>query len=469
MWLPVLLALAGCFWRPDPGVAPLALAEAPVVPLAQPWSEPEVQLRVVVRAGSAADPVGREGLAWLTANALVSGGTRTRGPAEVQAQLEGWGAELRAEVGPETVAFDLHVPPAHAVEAARLLGELLVSPGLDPVAVSHARARAQLALASLADAPPPALATQVLGVWLHESHPYGHLPLGRPEGLAVSAPLDVAQFHARRYVRSALAAGVAGPAGPELHQAQDALGAELSKAAPLLSAAPTPRLLPSREGRALLVVDHEGPAAGIALGQALDLRWDEPDGIALAAAAAALNARLLAEMGDLGLASASLEGPGERVQSALVVSLRPSSPERAAAALGRALRVIEVFAQDGVEPAELGAAPPALASLDSAVQAAAMGWPDPARALPERLADLSPARVNAAIARWIRPDAWSIVAVLPDPATLLGAPLEYPASSNVQTTAATSGASSAPDAPPATRTWADLGRVSVLNATELFR
>lgn len=474
--LALALGLAGCLWKPNPGVAPLALAEAPVEPVSMTADGATITLVVMVRAGSAYDPPGREGLAWLSAMAVARGGSATQSAADVQRALAAWGAQFEVEVGLELVTFRLSCPPEHAVEAARLLGALVVSPGLEERALAQLRAEGQTAAAARAEDAPAALASDVLQVWLYEAHPYGHLSAGRPGGLAVSTPLDVAQFLERRYVRSVLTAGVSGPAGrPELESARAALGEQLSLAPPLLSPPTTPRLVPERTRRALLVVDTAREDLSLSLGQALDLQWDEPDGQALATATAALSARLSADLGALGEASARLLGPGQAVQSALVVTVTPSAPALAPQALEAALRTVERFVQDGVEATELTPPPAPLPPLEGALSARLMRWPDPAAlanpgaaTAPEAQA-LSPAVVNAAIARRLRPAVWSLVAVVPDAEAFRASLIEYPTGADVQTSAATSGAGSDPGAAPETRYRAGIDQVTVMNATELFR
>ncbi len=469
--LALALTLAGCLWKPDPGVAPLALAEAPVSALTLTEAREDLEIVVVVRAGSALDTPGREGLAWLAAESVAGAGAGALDPQQIAAQLESWGASLRVSVGPELVTFTLTCPPAHAEEAARLLGERVVAPRLTPGVLADAQRRAAELEATLTSpASPSLLAREALGLWLYEAHPYGHAATGRAGSRSAVTLLDVQQFLSRRYVRAVITGGVAGPASPERERAAAALGEQLSRAAPLLSSPTTPRLIPERKDRALLLVRAEGIGERVALrlGQGLDLRWDEPDAAALELAVAALRERLAA-LDDVARTGALTLGRGEAVQSAIQVSLELDDPARAPEALVRALRVVELWAQDGVEQSELLPPEAPAPSLPAALGARVLRWPDPSLPLPQAAEPPSPARVNAAIARWIRPDLWSVVAVLADPDALRAGLVEYPAASDVQASAATSGAPSDPGAAPETRYKGGIDRVTVVNATELFR
>ena len=101
---------------------------------------------------------------------------------------------------------------------------------------------------------------------------------------------------------------------------------------------------------------------------------------------------------------------------------------------------MDQIAQDGVEPWELdGARADVLAGLKSpaeardwALSAQLLGVPDPAVALPPRLEALTPASVNAAIARWIHPERLSIAVVAREPEVYRAAFIEETGASGVQ-------------------------------------
>ena len=61
---------------------------------------PYVSLQLMVKSGSAQDPLGREGLASVTADMLEKGSTRRSGP-RISADLEQLGSDFRTEVTPD--------------------------------------------------------------------------------------------------------------------------------------------------------------------------------------------------------------------------------------------------------------------------------------------------------------------------------------------------------------------------------
>jgi len=113
--IPSLLLLSAC-WTRAPGPAPLALADGPVASFEERVPANAVDLVLAVRAGSAHDPVGAEGLAWLTAHSLVEGGG-----AALQDQLYVLGTRLEVEVGPELVTFHLRCAADDAVTCGEVL------------------------------------------------------------------------------------------------------------------------------------------------------------------------------------------------------------------------------------------------------------------------------------------------------------------------------------------------------------
>lgn len=174
---------------------------------------------LVVRAGSAYDPPGREGLAFVTA------------------QIVGLRLGARVEVGLETVKFTL---PASVVADA---ATSLLLP-VQPVELEYAR---ELANARLRSAECAQVAQDVGLAWAFAGHPYGHAVAGRLSSLPTLSTAEVSAFYAARYVRDAAVWVASAAAGvPSLDAAF----------APLLSRSPTPAVKPSTY-RPTLVVEAE--------------------------------------------------------------------------------------------------------------------------------------------------------------------------------------------------------------------
>jgi hypothetical protein len=211
---------------------PLGMAAPPRLVLAQ--AEPAAvavdglvdEVRVVARAGSAHDPPGREGIAWIAANILA----------------DRLGAVV--EVGEDVVR--LAVP----IGAAGTLGEALTRP-VEGDELERARSKADAWLLG-ADCGTVAEAAWV--TWAYAGHPYGHPTVGRSSVRASLTEGEVSSFIARHYVRESVRVGVAPSGAP-------AVGG-LGRLAPvtLPHATPATRAAVDR-GLLLVVAPALGPCA----------------------------------------------------------------------------------------------------------------------------------------------------------------------------------------------------------------
>ncbi len=222
--------LAACAYHPPVETPALVAAAGPVRAVPLPAGEP---LRLALRAGSAHDPPGREGLAWVTAHAVAAAAGAT------------------FEVGPEVVVFSVAPDRAAALAAA-----LAASPTTERVAA--AREAAAAALAGLDCA---ALAERAWDAWMYAGHPYGHAPEGRLSVLPTLSVAEVTGFQEVRYVRSVAVLGV--PSGSSVDAgAFTTLPPRLSQSpVPAATLPPPPEraLVVHAEGRRCVVAGHPAP------------------------------------------------------------------------------------------------------------------------------------------------------------------------------------------------------------------
>jgi predicted Zn-dependent peptidase len=191
MWwtLPI-----GCGPHLPVGVAPRVAAEAPVQVQRGEGPPDRARFQVEVAAGSALDPVGREGTAWVVADVVFR-------------PLEGGGRELGWTTTVDGVEATLDCPADEAAACASALADALRAPSWSESALSLARTAAAAALATGDDT---ALATGALSLVVFRAHPYGHAPAGRTSVLATLAPSELQRFHGQRYTRPSLRVVVGG-------------------------------------------------------------------------------------------------------------------------------------------------------------------------------------------------------------------------------------------------------------------
>jgi zinc protease len=154
---------------------------------------PLVAMRMLLRAGSDADPKGREGLADLTAQ-LLRRGTKRRSARALDEAIEQIGGSLGIGCGADWLALRISAPSAYLDRLLALLAEVIRSPKWDASELRSTRARALAEIASDRDDPEwvvdRALARQVWGL-----HPYGKDGSGTLASVARIRRSDVAAFH----------------------------------------------------------------------------------------------------------------------------------------------------------------------------------------------------------------------------------------------------------------------------------
>ena len=158
---------------------------------------PVATMVLLVRAGSSADPAGRDGLASLTGDMLDEGaGSRTA--LEVHEALADIGAQFDTEVGPDATFLTLTTLTRFRDDGLRLLSDLAVRPRFDPPEFARVRDLRANRLRQLRDVP-SAIADRAFATAIYGSHPYGHLAVGTIDALERMTLADVSGLHATRY------------------------------------------------------------------------------------------------------------------------------------------------------------------------------------------------------------------------------------------------------------------------------
>jgi zinc protease len=159
---------------------------------------PLVQMQVQFPAGSMADPVGKEGLASLTAR-LLSRGTEKRDAAAFAEQVEFLGGSLDAGVAHERSLVSGEFAARDFETGLGLMAEMVRQPAFAGEEFEKERG---LALAGLEQAldDPESLADLAFTRWMYGAHPYGRPPGGTKTSLASLTRADVVAFHRARYL-----------------------------------------------------------------------------------------------------------------------------------------------------------------------------------------------------------------------------------------------------------------------------
>ena len=188
---------------PEPGAAPPftfpAIAKSVLPSGLRVWSVrhapvPVVTFVMLLQRGSAGDPVGKEGLAALTADMLDEGsGDRTAiGLHEDLARI---GAQFDTDIGADAAHATMTTLGRFAERGLALLADMIARPSLTEADFQRVRQLRLHRLTQLRDVP-GAVADRTFVQLLYAEHPYGHTPMGSEQALAALTIDDVRAFHA---------------------------------------------------------------------------------------------------------------------------------------------------------------------------------------------------------------------------------------------------------------------------------
>jgi zinc protease len=207
---------------------------------------------LLLDAGAAREPAGREGTATVLAKALEEG-TRRRDATSFALALEGLGAELFTHLEWDAFRVGVSVPVGMLPAAVELMAEAARTPLLDPGDVTRVRDD-EVAALHMDWAQPGPRADAALRADLFDGR-YGHPKHGDPTSTAAVTLDDVAAFHADWMLRP----GVLLVAGDLDRLDLDALGAAAfaGTAGDPLPVEP-PLDVPLRDRRRVILVDRPG-------------------------------------------------------------------------------------------------------------------------------------------------------------------------------------------------------------------
>lgn len=158
-----------------PKIAHDTLANGTTLDVVEAHALPIVQLRLVVKSGTASDG-DLTGVARLTAMMLKDGGAGRYASRELLARIESLGADLGVEVGPDATVLSLAVAREHMDEALDLLGTVAREPRFDEGELAKLKKREIERVADRAKSSGVWAASMVLQRKLHRLptglHPY---------------------------------------------------------------------------------------------------------------------------------------------------------------------------------------------------------------------------------------------------------------------------------------------------------
>ena len=168
------------------------------VVLVQQNEQPVISVRMIVRAGAAQDPTGKNGLAMLTAT-LLDQGAGTRSAEQIAEQIDFIGGALGTGAGTDLTYINAVVMNDSYGVALDLVADIVQRPTFAAEEIERQRQQALSALKVSAE-DPEQVAGQVIDRLIYGFHPYGMPGNGTAASLAALTRDDFVDFHRKYFV-----------------------------------------------------------------------------------------------------------------------------------------------------------------------------------------------------------------------------------------------------------------------------
>lgn len=175
---------------------------------------PLVTVLVIVDAGSTNEPSGKEGVAALTATALVEGTKRYDG-AELTEKFEQLGTSIESEADWDSAFIKITILSSKLAEATNLLGEAISNPVFPEREVERLKSERLAEILQL-ETEPRGLADEKFSEFLYvDESRYSKPDEGTAESVSALTREDVEQFYRENYKSGATTVIIAGDISPD--------------------------------------------------------------------------------------------------------------------------------------------------------------------------------------------------------------------------------------------------------------
>lgn len=229
------------------------LANGLKVVLVSQNEQPIISARMLIRAGAAQDPRGKEGLAMLTA-ALLDQGTETRSSAEIAEEIDFMGGLLGSGAGTD-LSFVNTVSMSDGLgQALDLMGDVVRRPAFSAAEIERQRQQALSSLTVAAE-DPDTVASQAIDRLVFGFHPYGLPSGGTAQSLLSLTRQDFVDYHKAWFVPNNALIAIVGDVAPDaaFQQVQRVFGDWAQGAVPAFAP-----MEPPPPVKRLIVIDKPG-------------------------------------------------------------------------------------------------------------------------------------------------------------------------------------------------------------------
>jgi zinc protease len=315
---------------------------------------PLVSAVVAFRSGSVHDPVGKEGLARVTARMLRRGCEGWTSDA-IEDRIDALGGEFGADTSPSATSAQLEVIGRNLDPLTELVSTMLARPAFDEAELGRLLRESEAELIEARDSD-RALASRAFRRTLFHGHPYGRRVAGSIASLRSLTRADVEAFYKRHYTRANAVIAISGDIGPdEAAKLADRLLAGLPVGDVVADPAPPPK---ATGGRRLVFVDKPDRTQTQMVVGGLGTHAHDPDHVALQVAntvfGGTFTSRLMQEVrAKRGWSyGASSRAGFDRQRDAFTMWTAPAARD-AAACLALELELLSAWRAEGIAADEL--------------------------------------------------------------------------------------------------------------------
>ena len=223
---------------------------------------PMVTVAIAFDAGSRHDPVGKAGLASLTAQCLEQG-TRELTSAQFNRKIDFMGSSVSVGADSDWATASFKSLKRYTPQTLHLLAQVIMEPGLRDADILRKRAQV-VADIKAAREDPGYVASITFRKALFGAGPYGHPPEGEPGSVAKLTPEDVRDFYSSYYRLGSAVIAVVGDV--KASEIKDTLDKELARPTGTVPAQTPPSAPVVPEGIHPTLVDRNIAQANVVLG-----------------------------------------------------------------------------------------------------------------------------------------------------------------------------------------------------------
>ena len=179
---------------------------------------PAVAIHLAMRCGSAYDPSGAPGTAWLLSR-VIDRGTLTRSAGEIAEELDGRGITVTVAVTRHLFSVFCTCLSEDFDQVLALLGEMVIAPSLPEAELSTRKGEVVTAIRQDEDNPAVRASETLMAALYPDGHPYGRPTKGTIDIVERLTRGDLERLHAERFAPGRLTGAIVGDVPADRAQA----------------------------------------------------------------------------------------------------------------------------------------------------------------------------------------------------------------------------------------------------------